>query len=163
MRMRIGVVGAAKCSAETAVMARLVGRCIAEEGAALICGGLGGVMKAAARGAKEAGGVTVGILPGTSEKDANPYIDIPILTGLGHARNVLVVQSSHAVIAVKGSYGTLSEISIALKSNIPVVGLNTWNIDERVYPADDPENAVKTAFSLVYKKEERKKKTKKKS
>ena len=147
--MRIGVVGAAQCSSGTAEMARQVGKFIAERGATLICGGLGGVMRAAAKGAKEGGGLTIGILPGSSEKDANPYIDIPIPTGLGHARNVLVVQSSHAVIAVKGSYGTLSEIAIALKTHIPIVGLNSWNIDDRVLPADNPEHAVETAFSLI--------------
>jgi uncharacterized protein (TIGR00725 family) len=154
--MRIGVVGAARCSSETAEMARRVGKYIADKGAILVCGGLDGVMKEAAKGAKEGGGLTIGILPGILESEANPYIDIPILTGLGHARNVLVVQSSHAVIAVKGSYGTLSEIAVALKSRIPVVGLNTWNIDDRVHLANDPKDAVETAFSLVLKKKRRK-------
>ncbi len=154
--MRIGVVGAARCSSETAEMARRVGKYIADKRAILVCGGLDGVMKAAAKGAKEGGGLTIGILPGTLDTEANPYIDIPILTGLGHARNVLVVQSSHAVIAVKGNYGTLSEIAVALKSCIPVVGLNTWNIDDRVHLAYDPKDAVETAFSLILKKKRRK-------
>lgn len=152
MQMRIGVIGAAQCSSKTAEMSRQVGRCIAEKGAILICGGMGGVMKAAAQGAKELGGLTTGILPGTSEEEANPYIDIPIVTGLGHARNVLIVQTSHAVIAVKGGYGTLSEIAISLKSHIPIVGLNSWNIDARVHPASNPEEAVEKAFSLALRK-----------
>jgi uncharacterized protein (TIGR00725 family) len=155
MQMRIGVVGAAKCSSETAEMARQVGKYVAQNNAVLICGGLSGVMRAAAKGAKEGGGLTIGILPGVSEEEANPYIDVPIVTGLGHARNVLVVQSSHVVIAVKGSYGTLSEIAIALKSHIPVVGLNTWNIDDRVLPASNPKEAVEEAFSLAREKKKK--------
>lgn len=106
-------------------------------------GGLGGVMEAACRGAKEAGGTTVGILPGT--EGGNPHLDITIRTGLGHARNILVVLSADAVIAVGGSYGTLSEIAIALRTGRPVYGINTWDI-EGVTPCSSPEDAVTRAM-----------------
>nr|MBC7245471.1 TIGR00725 family protein [Chloroflexota bacterium] len=126
--MFIAVIGAGRCSAEVAMLAEAVGRELAKRGAILVCGGLGGVMEAACRGAKAAGGLTVGILPGTSRRDANPYVDIPIVTGMGEARNVLVVQSAQAVIAIHGEYGTLSEIAHALKLGIPVIGLHTWQL-----------------------------------
>ena len=103
-----------------------VGRHLALNGAIVVCGGLGGVMEAVCKGAKEAGGTTIGILPGNDSSDANPYVDIRIPTGLGHARNVIVVKSGIAVIAIDGSYGTLSEIGHALSDRIPVIGLNTW-------------------------------------
>jgi hypothetical protein len=116
---------------------------IAGNGSVLVCGGLGGVMEAACRGAQEAGGTTVGILPGTEE--GNPYLDIIIRTGLGHARNVLVVLSADAVIALGGSYGTLSEIAIGLKLGRPVYGIATWDI-EGVIPCTTPEEAVTRAM-----------------
>ena len=107
MSIQIGIIGASECSLETERLAEEVGREIARNKAILVCGGLGGVMEASARGAKQEGGITVGILPGFSFEDANPFIDIPIVTGLSHARNVLVVRSSHALIAIEGGYGTL--------------------------------------------------------
>lgn len=153
--MFIAVVGAGRCSADVAALAEAVGRELAQRGAVLVCGGLGGVMEAACRGAKEAGGLTVGILPGTSRRDANPYVDIPIVTGMGEARNVLVVQSAQAVIAIHGEYGTLSEIAHALKLGIPVVGLSTWQLakdgQERqaIVRAETPQEAVETALALA--------------
>ncbi|MGB9301567.1 MAG: TIGR00725 family protein, partial [Anaerolineae bacterium] len=120
--MMVAVIGDGFCSADTALLAEEVGRLLAQKGAAVVCGGLGGVMEAACRGAKEAGGLTIGILPGTSRRDANPYVDIPIVTGIREARNVIVVSSAQSVIAVSGSFGTLSEIAHALKLGIPVVG-----------------------------------------
>ncbi|UCG80546.1 MAG: TIGR00725 family protein [Desulfobacterales bacterium] len=122
----IGVIGAGVCNNETYELARTVGAGIAKMGATLICGGLGGVMEGACRGAHEAGGRTVGILPGPDKAQANTYVAIPVVTDLGHARNVLIVRSSDLLIAISGGYGTLSEISIALKIGKPVLGISTW-------------------------------------
>ena len=127
-KLRIGVLGPGAAGAETLALAGEVGAEIARHGAVLICGGLGGVMEAAARGAKQAGGLTVGIVPGVDAREANEFIDVPVATGMGEARNVLVVRSSDAVIAIAGSYGTLSEIALALKIGVPVVGLGTWKL-----------------------------------
>ncbi len=155
--MRIAVIGGGFCDAETAALAEEVGRELARRGAILVCGGLGGVMEAACRGAKSAGGLTVGILPGVSAADANPYVDIPIVTGLGEARNIIVVRSAQAVIAVNGEYGTLSEIAYALKLGIPVVGLRTWQLRkdgrevEAITVAKDPKDAVEKALRLARK------------
>ncbi len=153
--LRIAVIGGAVCDPQTAALAEEVGREIARRGAILICGGLGGVMEAACRGAKSHGGLTVGILPGTNPSDANPYVDIPIVTGMGEARNVIVVRSAQAVVAVNGEYGTLSEIAYALKFGIPVVGLKTWELFregrkiEDIVEAETPEEAVEKAISLA--------------
>lgn len=125
--MQIAVIGAGSCTAEEEAAAHRIGALLAENRVTLVCGGMGGVMEAACRGARESGGHTVGIVPETS--DGNPYIDTVIRTGMGHARNILVVQSADAVIAVGGSYGTLSEIAIALKTGRPVYGYRTWDID----------------------------------
>ena len=122
----IGVIGAGSCNNEVFELAQKIGAGIARMGAILVCGGLGGVMEGACRGAYESGGQAVGILPGRDSTDANPYVSIPIVTDMGHARNVLIVQTSNLLIAISGGYGTLSEISIALKLGKPVVGLHTW-------------------------------------
>ncbi len=112
-------------------------------------------MEAACKGASAEGGITVGILPGEKRQAANPYVQIPIVTGLGHARNVAVVKSAQAVIAVDGIYGTLSEIGHALQSGIPVIGLNTWVLfkdgqqDSSIIPAETPADAVNKALSLI--------------
>jgi uncharacterized protein (TIGR00725 family) len=111
----------------------------------VVCGGLGGVMEAACRGAKDAGGMTIGILPGTDRSAANPYVDVAIPTGLGEARNALVVRAADAVIAIGGGYGTLSEVAFALKAGKRVVGLGTWEIDG-VEAAGSPEAAVETVL-----------------
>ena len=139
--MQIAVIGAADASVDEYATARAVGALIASRGT-LICGGLGGVMEAACKGARDHGGLTVGILPDTS--NGNPYLDIIIRTGLGHARNVLIVQSADAVIAIGGSYGTLSEIAFALKAKRPVYGLKTWDIAGVMHCAT-PEDAVERA------------------
>jgi uncharacterized protein (TIGR00725 family) len=141
--MQIAVIGAAEADAEEYALAFEAGRLVAGH-ATLICGGMGGVMEAACKGAREQGGRTVGILPDAG--NGNPYLDVVIRTGLGHARNVLVVQSADAVIAVGGSYGTLSEIAIALKLQRPVFGLNTWDING-VVRCSHPEDAVNRALS----------------
>ncbi len=154
-RIYIGVIGDGKCSEEVARAAYEVGRGIGKRGAILICGGRGGVMEAAARGAKSAGGLTVGILPGISQEDANPYIDIAIATGMGEARNVIIVRSCRALIAVEGMYGTLSEIALACKFGVPVIGLHTWTIDRPglsqvpIVQAKTPEEAIEIAFQVI--------------
>jgi len=151
----IGVIGRSEVLPETARMAEEVGRYIAGHGAALVCGGLGGVMEAACRGAFEAGGLTIGILPGNSRHEANKWVKIPIVTGMGYARNMAVVKTSQAVIAIDGSYGTLTEIAYALQSGIPVIGLKTWQIflngieENGIIRAENPLEAVETAFSLI--------------
>ena len=136
--------------------AETVGAGIAAAGAILVCGGLGGVMAAACRGARTGGGTTVGILPGTSAADANPWVSVAIPTGLGELRNGLVVRSADALVAVGGEYGTLSEIALALKLGRPVVGLGTWSLvrpggaaDTKVHLADDPKAAVSLALTLA--------------
>jgi uncharacterized protein (TIGR00725 family) len=152
----VAVIGDGSCSAATARLAEETGRLLAERGATVVCGGLGGVMEAACRGAKSAGGLTIGILPGRRRQDANRHIDIPIVTGMGEARNVIVVSSSQAVIAISGGYGTLSEIAHALNQGIPVVGLGSWRLSkdgwENVRTIDqssDPTEAVQKALALA--------------
>ena len=127
-KLLIGVIGGHRCNQRTARVAYEVGKGIAALGAILVCGGLGGVMQAAAKGAKENGGVTVGILPGEYKEDANPFIDIPIATGLGNMRNTLVATAADIVVALPGKYGTLSEIGFALNAGKIVLGLGAWNI-----------------------------------
>ncbi len=148
-RIRVGVIGGAAPEARFRAIAREVGRLIAEKGAILVCGGLGGVMEAAARGAKQAGGLTVGILPGGSPKEANPHIDIAVATGMGYSRNNLVVMNSHVLIAVDGSFGTLSEIAYARVHEKTVVGLGTWEI-EGVVQVQSPEQAVELALKEFF-------------
>jgi uncharacterized protein (TIGR00725 family) len=151
----IAVIGGGETSPQEAELAEEVGREVARRGAILVCGGLGGAMEAACRGAAAEGGVTIGILPGDNRRSANPYVQIPIVTGMGYARNVIVVKSAQAVIAVGGSYGTLSEISHALQNGIPVIGLSTWSLSKNDQPENsiirvkDPAEAVIKALSLV--------------
>ena len=148
METIIGVIGAANANEEEKRTSEEVGVLIARRGCFLLCGGMGGVMEAACRGAKSAGGTTIGILPGPEPSSANRFIDIPIVTGMGEARNVIVAKSSHCIIAIGGSFGTLSEISFALKSGIPVIGLDTWDVSEEIIKCETPEEAVRTAFEL---------------
>ena len=151
----IAIIGGGQPSPEEAKIAEEVGRELARRGAILVCGGLGGVMEAACKGASSEGGTTIGILPGDDSQAANRYVQIPIVTGLGEARNVIVVKSAQAVIAIGGSYGTLCEISYALKSGIPVVGLDTWSLsrnnqqDKSIIPAQNPTEAVDKALDLA--------------
>lgn len=144
----IAVVGAGEAGAALSKIAEEVGMLIARGGALLVCGGLNGVMEAAARGAKAGGGITVGILPRLDKADANPYIDVPIATGFGEGRNVLIVRSADALIAVGGEYGTLSEIAFALKTGKPVIGIGSWDI-KGVIKAEHPEDAVNKAFAAI--------------
>jgi uncharacterized protein (TIGR00725 family) len=148
MSAYVAVVGAGHASAEEERAAEAVGRGLAEAGAVLVCGGLGGVMEAACRGAKSVGGTTVGILPGTRRADANPYVDVAVPTGLGELRNGLVVRAADALVAVGGEFGTLSEIALALKAGKPVIGLGGWELSRTGQPvtvitrAASPEDAV---------------------
>jgi uncharacterized protein (TIGR00725 family) len=155
-RIFIAVIGESNASPEIARLAEEVGVEVARAGAVLVSGGLKGVMEASCKGCKSAGGTTIGILPGSKREDGNPYIDYPIITGIGYARNKLVVKTGHAVIAVGGHYGTLSEIAFALGYKIPVVGLNTWEmIDHKgqmvqeVHRVTTPKEAVALAFKLA--------------
>jgi uncharacterized protein (TIGR00725 family) len=132
--------------ADEEAVAELVGKELGARGVVLVCGGLGGVMEAVCRGAQGAGGLTVGILPGLDRSDANPFVDVVIATGMGEARNALVVNAADAVIAVGGGYGTLTEIGLALRAGKRVVGLETWEV-EGVEVAGSPEAAVETVLS----------------
>jgi hypothetical protein len=140
----VAVVGPAEATDEEASIARAVGSGLARAGAIVVTGGRGGVMAAASQGAAESGGTTVGILPGASRSEANDWVTVAIPTGLGELRNGLVVRAADAVIAVGGAYGTLSEIALALKSGVPVIGLGTWDIDG-VESVDSPQQAVDRA------------------
>ena len=151
----VAVVGGSSSTPWEAAAAEAVGRALAEAGAVLICGGRGGVMEAACRGAKQAGGLTVGILPGTDAGEANPYVDLPVVTGMGEARNAIIVRTAQAVVAIGGSYGTLSEIAYALRFGVPVVGLGTWRVEREGHPpapihyAKSPEEAAALALTLA--------------
>ena len=151
----IAVIGGGQPTSKETKLAEKVGRELAKHGAILICGGLGGIMEAACKGASADGGITIGILPGENRLSANPYVQIPIATGLGYARNAAVAKSAQAVIAIGGSYGTLTEIGYALQTGIPVIGLNTWTIsrndkqDKSIIPAESPVEAVEMALELA--------------
>ena len=141
----IGVIGDSNADQTARDSAYRVGRLLANAGAILICGGLGGVMEAACKGAKEYGGSTIGILPGNDTIAANPYVDYPVATGIGYARNLIIINTASALIAVSGKYGTLSEIAFALQLGKPVYGLGTWDIDG-VIVCSTPEEAVSKAL-----------------
>ncbi len=153
-RRRISVIGSGRPNAQERAWSVAVGRALAQAGVVLVCGGRGGVMEAACRGAQEAGGFTVGILPGLDPAAANAYVDLPIVTGIGEARNLLVIHNGEGAIAVGGAYGTLSEIAFALRAGRPVVGLGTWELrraglDVPLRHTDDPAAAVRTILTLV--------------
>ena len=155
MNVMIGVIGASRADRRAARDAYEVGRLIARRGAVLICGGLTGVMEEAAHGAREEGGLTIGVLPGDDPRHANPYINIPIVTGMGYARNIIIVRSARAIIAIGGSYGTLSEIAYALNLGVPLIGLGTWDIprigggETRMVMVKTPEEAVEEAMKKI--------------
>jgi hypothetical protein len=151
----IAVCGAGTCDTATAAVAEEVGRRIAEAGAALVCGGLGGVMEAACRGALAAGGLTIGILPGDDPAAANAAVQVAVASGMGQARNVIIVQTAAVIIAVGGAYGTLSEIALARKCGRPVIGLQTWDLGQdaqghpHIIPAQTPAEAVALAQRML--------------
>jgi uncharacterized protein (TIGR00725 family) len=145
----VSVVGSGEASGELYEKAREVGRLVAGRGGTVVCGGRSGVMEAAARGATEAGGIAIGILPDEDRKEANEYLTYSVATGTGHARNLAVVCSGDVVVAVGGEYGTLSEIGLALKVGRPVVALMSWDLGEHVAVASLPEEAVEAAFASL--------------
>ena len=145
--LRIGVIGSHDCDAIVRQVARRVGELVAQSDAVLVCGGLGGVMEAAAEGARGEGGLTVGILPGSDPSAANPGIAIAIPTGLGEARNALVVGASDAVIAISGGWGTLSEAAFCLKNGVPLIALKSNLPDLPIPDAESAEHAVDWAVS----------------
>lgn len=155
MKPNIGVLGPNTTTDAEYALGVDVGRCIAAAGAVLVCGGLGGMMFAAAEGAKSADGQTIGILPGNVRSAANPFIDTAIPTGLGVYRNAVLANACDAVIAIHGAYGTLSEIAFALRLGIPVIGLNTWEVhrngkaDPAIHVADSAQEAVDLAIKLA--------------
>lgn len=128
MRKRIAIIGAAEAREEERAAAHALGRFVAETGAVLLTGGRGGVMAEASRGAHEAGGLVVAILPGSAPDPANPWVDVPIVTNMGSGRNVINVMSADLVIAVGGGFGTLSEIGLALKHGVPVISFSGWEL-----------------------------------
>jgi uncharacterized protein (TIGR00725 family) len=148
IRKVIGVIGAGNANKSIYKIAEEVGRLIAKKDAILVCGGLGGVMEASAKGAKSEGGITVGILPQNSKDHANQYIDIPVASGFGEGRNVIITRTADALIAIAGEYGTLSEIAFALKMGKPVIGINTWDV-KGIIKADSAEDAVNKAFEIL--------------
>jgi len=155
-RVHVAVCGSGSSIPEMIDLADQVGAELARRGAVVVCGGLGGVMEGACRGAKEAGGTTLGILPGRARADANPYVDVAIATGLGELRNGLVAACADALIAVGGGYGTLSEIAFALKAGKPVVGVGSWSVasfpddvPDHFANVDDPREAVRLALEAA--------------
>ncbi len=145
----VSVVRSGAASGELYEKARQLGRLVAERGGTVVCGGRSGVMEAVAKGATEAGGTAIGILPDEDRKGANAFLSFSIATGTGHARNLAVVCSGDVVIAVGGEYGTLSEMGLARKVGRPVVALESWDLGEHVSVAATPEEAVGTAFGLI--------------
>jgi uncharacterized protein (TIGR00725 family) len=151
----IAVVGGREPSAKELKLAEEVGKELGHLGITLICGGLTGVMEAACRGAESQGGLTIGIIPTGRASDANPFVKIPIVTNLGYARNIIVIKSAQAVIAIGGSYGTLSEIAYALDAKIPVIGLGTWSLsrghrlDRSIIRVRSAKEAVRKALELM--------------
>ena len=156
--MIIAVIGGSDAKPEHIKLAESVGQELAKRGVTVVCGGLSGVMEAVCRGVKSSGGNTIGILPGRSPKEANEFIDVPIVTSMGYARNVIVVHTGEAVIAIGGAFGTLSEIAHALGEQIPVISLSSWPLPRRgdgdpigdgLIIADTPEDAVDKAVAAA--------------
>lgn len=155
MRKIIGIVGSSFATPQERKIAQEVGEEIAKNNCILICGGLGGVMEASCLGAKSKNGLTIGILPGTSKTECNNYIDIPIVTGLSEARNIIIVRTSDAIIAIGGEAGTLSEIAFAIKLQVPIIGINTWKLfkgekeENLIIKAKDAKEAIKIALQFI--------------
>jgi uncharacterized protein (TIGR00725 family) len=154
-RAWIAVVGSGEAAPDELAVAEEAGAAVAEARCGLVCGGLGGVMEAACRGARSRGGLTVGLLPGLDREAANGWVVVAVPTGLGEARNALVVRAADALVAIGGGWGTLSEIALALKAGLPVVGIGTWEpvldgqVASGVVTADDPRLAVAEALRLA--------------
>jgi len=152
----IGVIGSSKADPDVLRLAEEVGEAIAKSGAAVVCGGLSGVMEAVCRGARRCGGLTIGIIPSDQKSDANQYVQIPIVTGMGVGRNVMLVKTADVLIAVGGEFGTLSEIAHALNLGKTVIGLRTWKLEKahtrpipNLVEVDDPKKAVDLALKAI--------------
>jgi uncharacterized protein (TIGR00725 family) len=145
----IGVIGSGSCTDDIKSLAYDVGKGLAEAGYGLICGGMSGVMEGACRGARDGGGLTVGILPGNSPEQSNPYVDVKVVTGMGVARNVIIVHSSRAVIAITGGPGTLSEVAFAIQLGVPVISLKSYTLFPEIIQVDTPEAALAGLKKLV--------------
>ncbi len=148
-RIFIGVIGAGKCSKKLRDQAFAVGAAIAQAGAVVVCGGMKGVMEAACKGAKEYDGLTVGIIPTGDKNDANDFCDVVIPTGIGEARNVVVVNTADALISLHGKYGTITEMAFALKKKKPLISLVKWDILPEVITVPEPVKAVAKAIELI--------------
>ena len=149
MKQLIGIIGAGQCDSRIYTLALETGAAVAKMGYGIVCGGLGGVMEAAAKGCKESGGLTVGIIPQEEADAANSYMDIVIPSGMGIMRNLLVVRSAVGLIAIDGKFGTLSEIAFALQLGKPIIGLETWDISEQIVVAKNPEQAVDKLLKMI--------------
>ena len=145
----IGVIGASKINPEIRKIAQEVGKEIAKRGGIVICGGLTGVMETVCKSAKEANGITIGILPGFDRTEANPYLDFVITTGLFEARNLIIVRTSDVLIAIAKGYGTLSEIAFSLKLGKPIIGIGTWNTDLPLIIVKNGQEAVDKAWEMI--------------
>ena len=145
----IAIIGAGKCSKKLRDMAAEAGKYIAENGGVLVCGGMGGIMEGAARGAQEGGGLTLGILPTDNKDDANEFIDVVIPTGFGEARNLMVIRSADAVIAFPGKYGTLTEMAFALHAGKPLISVSAWKLGEEIRHVNSPLEAAELAMKLA--------------
>ncbi len=145
----IGILGGREIDPEIERLSYEAGALIARHGFGLVCGGMGGVMEAASRGCKEAGGLTVAIIPQDDPSHANPYADIVIPTGLGIARNLLIIRAAEGLIAIDGKFGTLSEIAYALQLEKPIAGIKTWQVAPEVYAAKDAPDAVKYLLEKI--------------
>jgi len=145
----IAVIGGTEASAEHLRIAEEIGSLVAKRGAVLVTGGMGGIMTAASKGASQSNGLVIGILPTAEKESANPYVDIPIVTGIGHARNFIIARTCDCAIAIDGKYGTLTEIAFCLMYNVPVIGVDTWQIEGPITRAKDAADAVELAFKLI--------------
>lgn len=152
MNRIIGVIGGSVCSPEIYELAYEVGKLLAKSKNILICGGLSGVMEAVCKGAKSENGLTIGVIPGRMKREANKWVDIPIVTGMGAARNVIIVRTSDSIIAIDGRVGTLSELAIAANLEVPIIGLKTWEIDLPIHRVKKPKEAVELAIKLADKR-----------
>jgi len=149
IKKTVAVIGGSEPDQKSLVIAEEMGRLIARHHAVLVTGGLGGVMNAASKGAKELNGFVIGILPGNDKEDANPYVDIPIVTGLGEARNIIIARTCDCAVAINGKYGTLSEIAYCLMFNKPIIGINTWSIEAPIIKVKSAEEAADVIFNKI--------------
>ncbi len=148
-RKIIAVIGGSEASEEHLKIAEEVGSLVAQRGAILITGGMGGIMSAASKGASQSDGLVIGILPTAEKASANPYVDIPIVTGMGQARNFVIARTCDCAIAIDGKYGTLTEIAFCLMYGVPVIGIDTWRLEAPIINAKNAADAVERAFKAI--------------